>query len=101
VVPSWQVTVTRAVMTRTVTPPTTDRNDPSGKRRRTGGRRLALSRDQELRLRRADLGEEVPGAEAAVGEQHRGVRQVQQLPKTAPISTLVPVSTGAISIREG
>ena len=60
VVPSWQVTVTDAAMIRTLTPPISDRNDPSGRwrehRRAAGGGQP----DQELRLRGGDLGQERP-----------------------------------------
>jgi hypothetical protein len=43
-VPSWQVTVTLAVMIRTWTPPVTGSTDPPGNRLSTGGRRTEVSR---------------------------------------------------------
>src|SRR5271155_613870 len=66
-------------MTRTWTPPISDRNDPSGNLRSTGGGGGGGAPDQEPGPGGGDFGEEVPGAGATVHQrQHRLVQQVQQ-----------------------
>ncbi len=78
-------------MVRTLTPPMTDSTDPSGRRPRTGGRRVAFSRDQELGPG-SDLAQELPAVKAAVHQhQHRVIQQAQQLARPADL----PIGRGS------
>jgi hypothetical protein len=112
-VPSWQVTVTVAAMTRTLTPPMTDRNDPSGNLLSTGGRRVAVNRTRNRARVAATSARNSPASKprsisTSIDSSSRGSSCRAQAsspaagdPNTAPISARVPVSHKVISAITG
>jgi hypothetical protein len=112
-VPSWQVTVTDAAMTRTCTPPIREVKDPSGRERSTGGRRVAVSRTRNCARVPATSARKSPASKprsistSMVSSSRCSSRRAQASspadgePNAAPGSARVPVSHNVISWRTG
>ena len=100
-------------MIRTLTPPISEMNDPSGRCRRTGGRRLAFSRTRNCALVAATSRRKSPASKprsirtSIVSSSRCSSLRAQSsspsavVPNTAPISARVPVSASVISWMTG